>query len=287
VAGGCFCCRFSQLVGAAEKLMEFAPRVIFAEPVGSCIDISATILQPLKADFRGKFLLAPYTVLVDGAAALRVDEDPELAYLFRNQMAEADLLCLSKADEWETPPELPWHFDFQLSARTGQHVEEWLQVVLGGGMTAGQTVLEGVDYGRYAEAEAALGWLNYRAEIRLNNALSPAMLAGPLMDEVEQELTRAGARIAHFKVLDRAGTGFVKASICGNGLEPRVDGDLTASPARGHELTLNLRAVADPRLLEEIVRRAVGRVQGKITGEALAAFRPGVPKPERRMGMVV
>src|SRR5215831_166666 len=34
VVGGCFCCRFSELVDAAERLKRYRPDVIFAEAVG-------------------------------------------------------------------------------------------------------------------------------------------------------------------------------------------------------------------------------------------------------------
>src|SRR6266542_2541376 len=65
VVGGCFCCRFSDLIGAAERLLAHEPDVILAEPVGSCIDISATILHPVKQLYQERFRLAPFTVLVD------------------------------------------------------------------------------------------------------------------------------------------------------------------------------------------------------------------------------
>src|SRR5579872_4488117 len=52
VTGGCFCCRFSDLIDAAERLRAHSPDVIFAEAVGSCTDISATTLQPLKLYYR-------------------------------------------------------------------------------------------------------------------------------------------------------------------------------------------------------------------------------------------
>src|SRR5690242_18422171 len=48
VTGGCFCCRFPELVECAHGLRAHAPDVIFAEPVGSCTDISATTLAPLR-----------------------------------------------------------------------------------------------------------------------------------------------------------------------------------------------------------------------------------------------
>src|SRR5271169_6289565 len=50
ITGGCFCCRLSDLVHAAEELRAYMPEVIFAEAVGSCTDISATVLQPLKLE---------------------------------------------------------------------------------------------------------------------------------------------------------------------------------------------------------------------------------------------
>src|SRR5271166_971068 len=93
VAGGCFCCRFSDFIGAAERLLAYDPDVMLAEPVGSCIDISRTILQPMKRQYSDRFRLAPLTVLVDPQRAkdlLAPDADPDLAYLFTNQLAEAD-----------------------------------------------------------------------------------------------------------------------------------------------------------------------------------------------------
>src|SRR6476469_676252 len=65
VTGGCFCCRFSDLIDAAHRLHAHEPDVIFAEAVGSCTDISATTLQPLKLYYGHQFRLAAYSVLVD------------------------------------------------------------------------------------------------------------------------------------------------------------------------------------------------------------------------------
>ena len=73
VSGGCFCCHFSDLMDAAEQLLSYEPDVILAEPVGSCIDLSATILQPLKAFHHQEYRLAPLTVLVDPSTADQAD----------------------------------------------------------------------------------------------------------------------------------------------------------------------------------------------------------------------
>src|SRR5262245_58358771 len=45
VSGGCFCCRFDDLIGAMDRLVdEQHPDVLLGEPVGSCTDLSATVM---------------------------------------------------------------------------------------------------------------------------------------------------------------------------------------------------------------------------------------------------
>jgi hypothetical protein len=284
VPGGCFCCRFSDLLDAAEQLAARSPDVIFAEPVGSCVDISATILQPFKAFHRHQFRLAPYTVLADPELAERVycgQADADVSFLYRQQIAEADLLCLTKADLGARVPSLPVPVDLRVSAVSGEGVEAWLDEVLHSNRVVGARLLD-VDYARYAEAEAALGWLNLHAEIVLREALSPAALAGPLLDDLDRALTGASIPIAHLKIFDQAESGYVKAGIVANGAEPRAEGDLAASPAERHELVVNLRALGDPASLEAIVRDALYRIDGELTVRHLGAFRPAPPRPEHR-----
>ncbi len=286
VAGACFCCRYSSFVAAAERLAEFAPDVIFAEPVGSCADLSATILQPLK---RGaQFQLAPFTVLVDPERArelLSPDADPHLAFLFKAQIEEADLLYFTRSDLTNDFPDLGRPAR-RLSSKTGEGLPDWLAIVLSGEAAVGSRVLE-IDYQAYAEAEAALGWLNWHAEIVLNRAARPAEVVGPLLEQLDAALTGAGAAIAHLKVFDRARGGWIKASICRNGAQPSVDGDLLAGAARKHDFVLNLRARAAPELLDGIVEAAIGGIPGKVEIKQRQSFRPGAPKPEQRLGEVV
>ena len=52
VSGSCFCCNFPGFAGALHDLKANAGvDMIIAEPVGSCTELSATILQPLKDKF--------------------------------------------------------------------------------------------------------------------------------------------------------------------------------------------------------------------------------------------
>ena len=282
VAGGCFCCRFSELILAAESLLEHRPHVIFAEPAGSCTDIASTVLQPLKALYGERFRLAPFTVLVDpGAARRRLAEDAasHMAWLFSSQLAEADIVCFTKTDLYAEFPELPRHADFRLSAETGEGVREWLRELLAGTRAAGGRVLE-IDYARYAEAEAALAWLNWQAELLLRRPASPPCVAGPLLDDLDRALTAAGIEIAHLKIFDESETGYIRAGVCANGEEPMVSGPLAASPARRHRLVLNLRARGESEAVAEAVRRVTDALPGRVTVEHFECFSPRPPRPE-------
>jgi G3E family GTPase len=121
VTGGCFCCRFSDLVQVIERLRKHSPDVIFAEPVGSCTDISATTLHPLL-ELSDTCRVAPFTVLVDPARASalhRADADPNLRFIFEKQLQEADLTCFTKSDIYPEAPKIAQGPAKQISAKIG------------------------------------------------------------------------------------------------------------------------------------------------------------------------
>jgi CobW/HypB/UreG, nucleotide-binding domain len=283
VRGGCFCCRLSDLVDSLDALLMHAPDVIFAEPVGSCTDLSATVLHPLL-DYNLKFRLAPLSVLVDPARwqALSEDADENIEFLFRKQIEEADLVVFTKADLYPVPPQLKGETIRQLSALTGQGVVAWIDEVLSGELESGQHFLE-IDYGRYAMAEAALAWLNLRVIFHPTNPMSPALVLGPFVDSIEASLEKAELEIVHLKALVECPEGLIKVAISGRGGMKSVEGALTASPSQEHEMRLNIRATGSPTKLREIVEEHLNELEGEMSGVRLQCFQPAAPKPERRV----
>jgi len=285
VTGGCFCCRLSDLLRATDTLAAIRPDLIFAEPVGSCIDLSATIVHPLLADHPGRFRIAPLTVLVDPARAQALaapDGDPDLRYLFEHQIEEADIVCYTKSDCGIAGPPLSDHVPLSISARTGDGVDAWIDRMLDEHAISGTRGLE-VDYRRYAAAEAALGWLNWQVRLDLDRPASPLEIVGPLVDRLDEALTSAGAVIVHVKVLDQTSTGFVRVSLCANGAEPVADGRLDASPSLRHHLLINARARTDPETLAQVVHHCLAPLAGAVVSSRGRAFAPPPPKPQRRI----
>jgi hypothetical protein len=253
VTGGCFCCRLPDLIESAGRLLEVQPDIIFAEAVGSCTDIAATTLRPLLRDHGERFRVGPLTVVMHPAGGF---ENSDLDFLYRKQLAEADLFY-----------------------ERGHSVEGWLERVLSAETPVAGRVLE-IDYGRYAEAEAALAWLNLRVTARARPAISAPMLIGPLLDRLEPQI-----RIVHLKIFAQSEAGYLKAALTANGQEPVVEGALDASPAAEHEILLNVRALDDPHSLRATVEREFAALPARIEWRQIECFRPGAPVPYQRITM--
>lgn len=263
VAGGCFCCRFPDLIESLDNLAVHGPEVIFAEAVGSCTDIVATTLRPLLRDYPDRFRVTPLTVVLHPAAPFA---DPDLQFLYENQVAEADLL-IGRGSTLLSGTR-------RVDAATGEGVAEWLEEILAGTLPVAANPLT-LDYTRYAAAEASLAWLNARVTARAATPISPAMLVGPLLDR----LSAVVPNIVHLKLLVQSSSGYLKAALTASHSDPVVEGTLDASPDRKHEILLNVRALADPSDLQRIIEQEFAAMPARLEWHALQSFRPAAPVP--------
>jgi G3E family GTPase len=302
VDGSCFCCNFNGLLDAMSKVrVEADADVLIAEPVGSCTDLSATIVQPLKDRFKQEFVIAPLSVMADpvrladildgGTAGLH----PSSAYIFRKQIEEADIVVISKADLL-TSAELdvlktrlaqacPDVAIFTVSVKTGEGLDAWLDEVTMR-TDAGQRIAE-VDYDVYAEGEAVLGWLNATITLR-GEPTDWNLFAESLLSGLSQRFDNMGASVGHVKLLVETGDSFLIGNLTGKGDTLSIRGlAVTSSEAR---LTLNARVQMSPEALELIVREMiVSTSQGRITATPVAwrCLSPGRPNPTHRYDHVV
>lgn len=145
--------------------------VIIAEPVGSCTDLWATILQPLKQNLKGELLVSPLTVLTDPVRLADIlnggnaDLHPSAAYIFKKQLEESDIILISKADlltdeeltllKEKTKIIYPDAEIKTVSVITGEGMESWLNEVLSRNDSGNRPVE--IDYDLYAEGEAVWG----------------------------------------------------------------------------------------------------------------------------------
>jgi len=131
-----------------------------------------------------------------------------------------------------------------------------------------------LDYGRYAQAEAALVWLNLSFVRVPAVACSPAMAIGPLMDNLEHATHSSRDSDLHLKMLTTSGTGWLKAAICAHGEDPEVEGDLGASPSGRHEILVNLRAKGDASEVRKIVEEQLQCLDGRGGARSVGLLQP-------------
>jgi G3E family GTPase len=308
IAGGCFCCRFDSVVEAAQRLAaDKQSWVCLAEPVGSCTDLAATVGHPLTQMFGDRFTVAPVSVLVDPTRAARIlglatgrSFSDKVVYVYRKQLEEADLIVVNKCDVYKEPQrsllaerlqrEFPRAEVLCLSARTGKGMGHWVNCLLADEFGGSETME--VDYERYADGEAALGWLNCTARVTADEPFDGAGFLSGLSLYIRDQLRAEGREIAHLKIVlnrDSDGQSLLSVNLTTGDDEPEVH-DEPSQPTRRGDLIINLRAEADPDLLDSITRRAVddcgvGPRAVNVELTHLDCFRPAKPTPLHRVSV--
>jgi G3E family GTPase len=302
VPGACFCCRFDDLVGRVGALQSTErPDVILAEPVGSCTDLVATVIQPLKDLYGGRFEVAPYAVLFKpshGARVLRNQAaggfSPKAAYIFKKQLEEADAIVINRIDELDPPTadelarlvseQYPGTPVIRTSATTGTGFEVLTELLEQKG-AFGRKILD-IDYDTYAEGEAELGWLNATAHLTSPSPFALDALLTDILGDLAQVCRALGGEVAHLKLIgmDDAGA-FAVGNVVSSDTAPKLSLPSGLKP-REAELIVNARVSIDPAVLEAEVKRVVAAQCATIGATAefrtSQSLRPGRPVPTHR-----
>ena len=301
VAGSCFCCNFNGLTDAVKQVSKGA-EYVFAEPVGSCADLSATILQPLKKYWNTTLIVSPLTVLADPgrlASILRGEQaglHEDAAYIYRKQLEEADIIVVTKSDTLEAQALAQLKADAQkafpksrvmsASALTGEGLDEWLADATTR-TDSGKHLLD-IDYDRYAHGEAVLGWLNGTVMLQAPQSADWDELLNTLIRDLLATFEREGLAVGHVKIIAENGKNYAVANITG------AERTLTIRSGAGEgaelRLIINARVECSPEHLDQLVRDALIRsINGRYTDEVVAwrYLEPGRPNPTHRFEEVV
>ena len=305
VAGACFCCRFDDLISTIDKLgLERAPDIILAEPVGSCTDLVATVIQPLRQLFQSRFQISPYGVILKPSQGRKILKNepgtgfsPKAAYILQKQLEEADLILVNRIDELSTEQlsELHTLLDEQypdtprlaVSARTGAGFDAYFEFLDQVG-DFGRRVLD-IDYDTYAEGEAELGWLNSSVQISAPQDFTLDSLLLDIVAGLKRRLVQNGLEVAHLKVIGLSAAAFGVANLVSRDLPPELSLPSHAK-TRDVDLVVNARVACDPELLgrevESTVREACAAHGASPQFGKTQMFRPGRPQPTHRLAAV-
>lgn len=299
VTGGCFCCRFEALETAISSLRDSdLPEYIFAESVGSCTDIVATVVKPLQRSYPDLSVIL--TVFLDARLLASAENgqapshDADLNYIFYKQPEEADLIILNKADLLDGSdrkaaagfvgkrfPGKPVRFQNSLQPAG---LRAWLKELETMKVPSSRKSLE-IDYALYGAGEAKLGWLDEELEIysETGRAIESAVV---LVNAIYAAVRGSGCPIGHLKFLLHEGTWQKKISFTSLA-EPQLR--QTENPLRLTNLTLliNARVHCTAERLSEMISGAKADVAARqpVRFRTLGAeaFSPGYPRPTHRI----
>jgi len=301
VTGGCFCCNYSDLEAQLAQLKETAqPDVIFAESVGSCADIVATVVKPLlELDQTDLGEPASFTVYADARLLRRrlldlpMPFSEDVVYLFDKQIDEAGLLVINKRDlltETQADELLSLarvRYDDK-SVRLQNSLDDaevlaWLSALTSGRATPPTGSLD-IDYQRYGAGEAVLAWLDERLTFTVPAGMGRAVVTA-FLRSVLSALGRQGAAIGHLKVM-----------VDGEGTRTKVSFPTLATIGWEHEIPeltgprvemlLNARVEMPADELRDLVHDAVAATRSagvSVTSADLSYFHPEFPNPTHRL----
>jgi Ni2+-binding GTPase involved in maturation of urease and hydrogenase len=274
VTGGCFCCNYDDLAARLDQLQtEIQPDVIFAESVGSCGDLVATVIKPLLALRGSQTPPTSFTVFTDSRLLqLHLSgeglpfSDP-VVYLFDQQIQEAGILILNKSDLLEPDAakrlrllareRFPDKVIRMQDSTNSEDIQGWVSLIQNGQLPLPQTSLE-MDYLRYGEGEAKLAWLDEEISMEVPDGLGREV-AQRLIAAILSAIRIQPAVIGHVKFMVQGGEVEAKVSL------PTLDegdwhGQVPVIPGTHIAFLVNARVEMPAEQLAERVHWALAQV---------------------------
>jgi len=302
VTGGCFCCNYDDLNSKLDRLVHTVqPDVVFAEAVGSCADVVATVIKPLHELEKTIGSKATYSVFADTRLCsdwLDGRETPfsePVMYLYSKQIEEAGLLVLNKRN-LVSPEKARLTMEAARSRFPGKsirlqnsldllQVDAWLDELSNQARQGIAPASLQIDYNRYAASLTAIGWLDSRLQISMTSYTDLRQLMVDWVAGLNRELHNHSIGVGHIKIMLKCGHTESRVSL--------TAGDTAGWRAQipdmhGKELNLllNARAETDPALLRELVIRSLEAAvngKGQVQEKDTEAFTLPYPKPKRRV----
>lgn len=304
VPGACFCCRFDDLVGTITQLDgEHHPDIIIAEPVGSCTDLMATVIEPMRHLYGDRFELGPLAVLLKPEHGLKIlagesrrGFSPQAEYIFLKQLEEGDILVVNKIDKLkdEQRKSLTQAIQDRFENRPILECSMREEIGLDELMDALETIpaahrqFMDVDYQTYAEGEAELGWLNCQVKLSSPNNEKQPMdnVVLQLVNRLAESLIANDIEPAHLKVMAQSGLDAAVANLVASEDHAEISMASEISAAE-IEMTINARVASLPEDLQTIIERTVQeealRLAMNCQIDGMQCFQPAPPVPTHRM----
>lgn len=299
VSGSCFCCDFKALRRAIDKAGAVRKRdLIIAEPVGSCTDLNATLIRPIRKIMNEDVIIGPLTILADpGRVKHILNGDgsgihPSAAYIIRKQLEESEIIAITKTDLYPREETISLSENLKrkypecrimtMSSKTGEGIDEWIDYVMNN-ESSGNHILE-LDYDQYAEGEAVLGWLNCSVYLS-GEQIDWDAFTRTFMKDLASRFDSMNLNVGHVKMMLERGDRYISANLTGR--SETLSFRWSAGISDNAVMILNARVEMPPAELEKLVLGVLkDNAADKITVniKRINSLSPGYPNPTYRFG---
>jgi len=297
VANGCFCCNYDQLDKHIHSFIkDIQPDIIFAESVGSCTDLVATVAKPFVREMPGCSVVI--SVFAEATLFLSLFEgrvnfiSENIQYIYKKQLEEADVLVINKIDLL-SPGEVAAinkHLENEFPGKTilyqnsfeEDNIEKWMSVLEH--FELSDRISLDIDYDMYADGEAQLAWLDESMMI-VSSQKNAVVIAKEIISQIEHDVKEKKLTIGHLKFFIETTDWKKKISITSS--LPLSFYSSEENDAEQAHLLINARVETEPIILQQTVndtlKKMVQKYDCDIMVEKWSAFKPGYPKPLHRI----
>ncbi len=300
VTNGCFCCHFEDLSKSINALQQLGQTdIIFAESVGSCTDLVATVVKPLlEYEKNMDPVLSVFADVRLLCSYLLKDKDifyGKMNYVYEKQLEEADLLVISKIDTVNEEQllvarkliesEYGHKKILYQNSLVGGDIERWLTAADQISARASRQSLE-INYEDYAAGEAEMAWYDSELEIVCRDTTA-GNIGFRLMEGINKRLRNLKSVIGHLKFLMSDEKQHVKVSFT---TIPEVESFQAPGFGKTNRVgvLINARVKADPAFLEKVIAEAIREIEQRgdctVKERNRTSFKPGYPRPTHRIG---
>ena len=300
VTGGCFCCNYNKLNNQIIDLYKFEkPTHIFAESVGSCTDIIATVLKPMQQYGIVEIEQITFSTFVDAQILLlflqnkKTCFESETEYIWKKQIEEAEILVVNKVDLISEVEKEFINKNIQLvfgkkntifqNSLYDQSVSLWFETI--NSISIIQHKSLEIDYEKYAIGEANLAWLD--DDILINSPSGIALdIAKEFITGLLNNVLETNLNIGHMKFI-----------LSYNGKDHKVSfttvvnqndlNELVSEKATDVKVMVNARIQILPKILRTLITNELTLLIKKydvtIGEKNISFFQPGYPTPTHRI----
>lgn len=272
IPNGCLCHDVPNFMNIARALSQKEqPDIIFAEPVGSCVDLVRSVYSEIGKNYAGEVELLPFTCVIDPKRYASVYMHPEdntfneeATYMYKKQLEDGDILLLNKCDsitqEEKDAVLESLHTNFPradivpISAIKSEHIEAWCSEFLKGQKPSMHKL--DIDWDYILQGNQHMGWYNNILNLRSTDPSDFNKITEQILKEIQKGFELEHAEIAHLKIMCYTEKEFCKAALTGTNREIFFSNRFTGMD-RDVLCNINIRAILPPDPIKRIIADAI------------------------------